>query len=303
MQVSVIIPTYNREHFLKKTIESILKQTFKDFELIIVDNYSTDNTEKIIGSYDDKRIRYFKHQNNGIIAVNRNFAIKHAKGELIAFCDDDDLWLPEKLEQQVIAFEQDHELGLVCTNGFSFDEKRIRKQFQKTKDHYITFNELLIDNTVACCSVMVRRKILDDIGVFDESRELLTAEDYHLWLRIAKQHKVKYLGTPLVKYRVHAGTFQSTFLSGVKPLEVMRIVYKRLFDAKIIDSTIYKNLCERINHRIYILKIGQGDQSVSIEKILETKMNIFGKSKVILVYLLSRLKILKPTIRIVRKFQ
>ena len=103
MKVSVIIPTFNREHLLKETMEYILNQTFKDFELIIVDNYSSDNTENAVKSYNDKRIRYFKNQNNGVIAVNRNFGIKKARGEFITFCDDDDLWLPQKLEKQLLS--------------------------------------------------------------------------------------------------------------------------------------------------------------------------------------------------------
>ena len=92
MKVSVVVTTYNRAHIVTEAIESILNQTFGDFELIIVDNYSNDNTEEVIKSYKDERIKYFKNRNNGIIAVNRNYGISKAQGEYIAFCDDDDLW-------------------------------------------------------------------------------------------------------------------------------------------------------------------------------------------------------------------
>ena len=106
MKVSVIVPTYNRAHLLKKTIESILSQTYTDLELIVVSNYSTDNTDDMVKSYKDDRIKYFKNQNNGIIAVNRNFGIRKSTGEYIAFCDDDDTWLPNKLERQVNFFNK-----------------------------------------------------------------------------------------------------------------------------------------------------------------------------------------------------
>jgi len=277
---------------LGETIDSILNQTFKDFELIVVDNYSTDNTEEVVRSYNDKRIRYFKNKNNGLLAVNRNFAIKKSKGDYIAVCDDDDLWMPGKLEKQLAEFEKDKEIGLVCTNGFSFDESGERGGLGKSRNEYFSFEKLLIDNTIACCSVMIKRNILDDVGWFDESQDITTGEDYELWLRIAKKYKIRYISTLLAKYRVHAGALHSTYLYGIKPSEVTKKVYEKLLEKQIIDVELYKRLCDGLNHRILTIKLIDGDKTINVEKILKTRMTTWEKSKVMVIYFLHRTKIL-----------
>lgn len=106
MQVSVIMPAYDGERFIKESIESILAQTFKDFELVVVDDGSTDSTLEIVKSFDDERIKYFHKENSGNQAIPRNYGIKKAQGEFIAFCDQDDLWYPEKLEKQMAVIIQ-----------------------------------------------------------------------------------------------------------------------------------------------------------------------------------------------------
>lgn len=182
MTVSVIIPTFNRAHLLAETIDSILKQTFGDFELIVVDNCSSDNTEGVVKAHTDKRIRYFIHQNNGVIAVNRNYGISKAHGQYIAFCDDDDLWMPEKLERQLQEFQKDEHLGLVCSNVINIDRHSnyVGMSGIKSRDKNFTFEGLLQNNSIACSSVLVKMEVLDDVGIMDESPELFTTEDYEL---------------------------------------------------------------------------------------------------------------------------
>ena len=104
--VSILVITYNRKVFLHETIESILNQTYKNFELIIVDNFSNYDFLSHLNSFKDDRIKPFQNKNNGVIAVNRNFGLTKAQGEYIAICDDDDLWIPQKLEKQVNGFKQ-----------------------------------------------------------------------------------------------------------------------------------------------------------------------------------------------------
>lgn len=300
MKVSVIVPTYNRADLLRETIDSILNQTFKDFELIIVDNYSTDDTEKVIKSYKDKRIRYFKNHNNGIVAVNRNFAIKKSKGEYIALCDDDDLWLPQKLEKQLLEFEKGEQIGLVCTNGFSFDETGEHRKMLKSMSGYFSFEDLLINNTIICPSVMVKKSVLEDVGIFDESREIFTGEDYELWLRIAKKYKIRYLGTPLVKYRTHAGALNKTYLDGDKILKVSKEIYKKLLDKEIIDIELYERLMERLDYKNLVLKLVNNDDAMNLETILKTKMSAFEKYRLAIMYFLFRAGIL-DTLRHIRR--
>ena len=207
MRVSVIVLTYNRADMVKEAINSILSQTFEDFELIVVDNESTDNTEEVIKSYADERIRYFKHRNNGLIAVNRNYGIGKAQGEYIAFCDDDDLWMPEKLEKQAKLLDSDKELGLVYSACYSIDENGNSKgdtNLSTSKPlRGNVFDKLFQNNFIPMLTVMVRREVLSKVGEFDP--KYIIALDHDLWLRIAEHYPIDFIAEPLAKYRIHGG--------------------------------------------------------------------------------------------------
>lgn len=252
-KVSVIVTTYNRAHLVRETIDSILGQTFKDFELIIVDNYSADNTDEVIKSYKDERIRYFKNQNNGIIAINRNYGIGKAQGEYIAFCDDDDLWFPEKLDKQAQEMGGDSQLGLVCNNEIGFDSRGDHGLMIKTKirESDLTFEALVYKSFISSSTAMVRKSILDDVGILDESPEIITAEDYELWLRIAKKYRVKYLDLPLGKYRTHPGAYRKGPVAG---LERNMLVYKKLLDKGILSIELYQKRINKLNKELMLIK-------------------------------------------------
>src|SRR4030043_97742 len=205
MKVSVIIPTYNRAQTLAEAIDSVLSQTFKDFELIVVDNYSTDATESVVNAYTDRRIRYFKNQNNGLVSINRNFGIEKSHGEYIAFLDDDDLWLPEKIARQVPLLDSNTELGLVYTDCYIIDVSgtaREKTYFASTKPiRGSVLSELLRNNSVPLSTVISKREVLDKVGVFNPAYRI--AQDYDLWLRIAQYYPIDFIEQPLVKYRLH----------------------------------------------------------------------------------------------------
>ena len=116
--VSVVMPTYNHAEFLSEAIESVLNQSYSQLELIVIDNFSEDDTKNIVKSFQDARIQYFKFANEGVIAASRNYGIKQAKGKYLAFIDSDDVWLKEKLSEQVDALEGDEEIGLGMFNFF-----------------------------------------------------------------------------------------------------------------------------------------------------------------------------------------
>ena len=241
MKVSVIVPTFNRAHMVTETIDSILNQTFNDFELIVVDNCSSDNTEAVIKAYTDERIRYFKHDNGGIVAVNRNYGMSQARGEYIAFCDDDDLWLPEKLEKQMLEFEKDRQVALVCTNAIIFDENGERGEFFKAgfPDSNFTFESLVWRSSVICSSVLVRKSVIDDVGMMDESPEIFSAEDYELWLRIARRYRIKYIDLSLIRYRTHTGGYKKR---SVAAIERNRAVYRKLLEKGILERGLFWRL-------------------------------------------------------------
>ena len=197
VQVSVIVTTFNRKLFLRETLNSNLNQTFKDFELIIVDNYSDYNFIAHINSFNDKRIRAVQNKNNGIIAVNRNYGIKKATGKYIAFCDDDDIWFPEKLEKQINCLT-DYNSDLVYSNiKLIFNNRDTTvTNYSKTE----TLNKLLLKNQITLSSVMVKncKKIQ-----FNEEKDLVAVEDYELWIRLKLLGlNFSFINEPLVGYRV-----------------------------------------------------------------------------------------------------
>lgn len=203
--VSIVIPTFNRKELLHETINSILNQTFTDFEIIIVDNMSTDGTKEYTDSIGDNRIRYFRNSNDGIIATNRNYGISKSKGKYIAFCDDDDLWDKDKLKHQLNTLTSDASCALCYTNALSFRGCKIITQMMIKRRYFNKHGyHLLRGNLIPCSSVVVKKEILLNMGGFDQARNIIGAEDYELWLRISSKYTLAYIDLPLIKYRIHS---------------------------------------------------------------------------------------------------
>ncbi|MCX7912746.1 MAG: glycosyltransferase, partial [Dehalococcoidales bacterium] len=238
VEVSVIVPTRNRAHLIGETIASILGQTFRDLELIIVDDFSEDDTERVVRSFADGRIRYFRNESGRLVAVNRNYGMMQAKGRYIAFCDDDDLWLPRKLEIQLEELARDDGLGLVCTNAIVFDSGGNRRLFHQKhlSPGDFSLGSLLRDNRVVCSSVVVRKSVIDELGMMNTAPALFTGEDYELWLRIARRYRIGYIDMPLVKYRLHAGSLQPRDTTALKR---RREIYRFLRTCGFISQSLY----------------------------------------------------------------
>ena len=200
---SVIIPCYNSERFIRETLNSVLTQTYTDFEIIIVDDGSVDDTRSIIESFDDSRIQYHFQSNRGLSAT-RNRLIELAKGELIAFLDHDDIWISNKLEQQIKCFNQSPEVMLVYTNGKTVDDAgNIYGNYISSTELHSgqVFGELLARNFIILSSTILKKSVLNEIGMFDESFHV--AEEYDLFLRLAHSHAIDYVDEPLTLYRIH----------------------------------------------------------------------------------------------------
>ena len=207
-KVSVVIPTYNRSKLLKKAIKSVLDQTFKDFEVLVVDNASQDDTKEMIASLKDPRIKVCGIQNHGVIARSRNHGMRNAAGEYIAFLDDDDLWLPDKLEKQVSYLETHPEYHLVYTPVWTTDENDVRKELleiRRSPAEGDLFYELVRGNYIAQTTVLMRRGLLSEIGSFNEDPAYRSIEDYEYWLRVSLKRGIGFIGEPLALYRVHSG--------------------------------------------------------------------------------------------------
>jgi glycosyltransferase involved in cell wall biosynthesis len=205
--VSIILPTYNRAKMLKCAVKSILKQHYKDWELIIVDNHSIDETEMIINQFNDDRIRLFKIQNGGSIGKSRNLGIRNAKGEWIAFIDSDDWWLPDKLTVCAEKFYDQvdliyHDL-LISDNGRILLWKKIRGKVLKSP---IIIDLLIKGNVIANSSVIVRRSIFEKVGLISEDMNINPSVDLNTWLKIASAtENFKYIPQALGGYLIHPG--------------------------------------------------------------------------------------------------
>lgn len=204
-KVSVVIPTYNRAKLVTQAIDSVLAQTYEDFEIIVVDDGSTDNTCEALEPYiREKKIRYIYQENLGEPGA-RNTGIRVAEGEYIAFLDSDDLWLPTKLAVQMDVFEKGHSAAVVFSAASEFDDRgneNVRESSKLLRSGYI-YKDLILRKRSRCTSsALVRRKHLMVVGLFDESLTE-TGADWDLFLRLARNYKVLYVSDCLVKRRVH----------------------------------------------------------------------------------------------------
>ena len=191
--VSIIIPTYNRYKLAKRAIHSILNQTYKEYEIIVVDDGSSDDTKSLKDEFD---IKYIYQSNCGVSSA-RNKGVKTAKGEWIAFLDSDDEWMEDKLQKQMEFFGRNPSVKFCHT-----EEKWIRegrevkypKRLQKPSGW--CFYDNLQTCKIAPSSVVLHKSILDDVGLFDESKKV--CEDYDLWLRISKKYEIGLIKEKLI---------------------------------------------------------------------------------------------------------
>lgn len=185
---SIIIPTYNRADKVCRALKSVVNQSFTDFEILVMDDGSTDNTSEMVESFSDLRIKYEWGKNFGGPAVPRNRGLRLAQGKYIAFLDSDDWWMPKKLEESLKFLEQGfdlvyHDLFLVTKAGQKLFLRKTRSRILQPS----IFNDLLkYGNGLFNSSVVVKREKLDEIGGLSEDPNLITAEDFDLWLRLAK---------------------------------------------------------------------------------------------------------------------
>jgi len=207
MKVSVIIPTYNRDAVLKRAIKSVLSQTFQDFELIIVDDGSTDETKEVVNSFRSGKIKYFYQKNSGGAAKPKNTGIKMAQGEHIAILDSDDEWLPEKLEKQIGFFEEHPEISVLACN-FLINGKKEYK-IPKYKN---LFKRMLVTDDMGPGSIMIyQREVFDKVGLFDEN--LRSGQDKEMRIRLAREYKFGFIDECLVNYHLGHNNISSSGLS------------------------------------------------------------------------------------------
>lgn len=257
--VSVIMPTYNRVGLIKESVGAVLAQTFTDFELIIVDNMSEDGTREYVAGIGDGRVRYFRNDNKGIIAISRNLGIRNSTGRYVAFCDDDDIWLPDKLEVQTAFMDENKDVGLSFGYAVDFGSGPTVGflRFPRNETDMIRgYHELFLGNRVATLTVMVQRTCLDDVGLFDEGQAFKNIEDYDLWLRVARKFKLASVGRVIGKYRVHPQAASADEVAEKNKL--FKLIEKHRANGWIGDKEA-RMLESRLNFTIGSSQLARGD--------------------------------------------
>lgn len=249
--VSVVAPVYNGAKYLRAALNSALGQTYPALEVIAVDDGSTDASPDILAAY-GSRLRVIRQANAGVSAA-RNAGIRASRGEFLAFLDQDDWWLSDKIEKQVALFQTDRRLGLVHTGILQYSENVgafVDPVFPTHLSQHLQgdcYQQLLLENAVYNSSVMIRKSALDDSGLFNLEMTGNTVQDYDLWLRIARHHSFGYIAEALAVLRLHGeqGTWDRRAMLGdelslvermVGPQEIRQSAPLRARLARILDE-------------------------------------------------------------------
>lgn len=235
--ISVIVPAYNAERTILKTIESVQKQTFSDFELIVINDGSTDQTLELIGNLKDPRIKTFSYSNGGLPTA-RNRGMSHATGDFITFLDADDLWTPDKLQLQLAALQQHPEAGVAYSWSYFMDEQG--DFFHTGKPVFFegnVYTNLLVSNFLESGSnPMIRKQAIESVGKFDPT--LGSCEDWDFWLRLAARWPFVVVPQPQILYRQSLSSMSSK-------MEVMEkyslIVIEKAFQSAPPELQFLKN--------------------------------------------------------------
>jgi glycosyltransferase involved in cell wall biosynthesis len=240
LRVSVVIPTYNRANLISEAIQSILDQTFQDYEIIIVDDGSTDNTKEIVQNFKNSRLRYICQRNSGV-SVAQNTGTKLASGEYIAFLGSDDMLMRDALKKAVDILDAHPEVAFSYGQAYHMDEYgRILSLFTPTCKHSCIrdgrdeIKELMFCTHISAATI--RRSCFDEIGGFNPAFGV--SEDLEMWIRLAKKWPVAYIAEPLIKYRVHANSIMRRI--NVHELERnKKLVLEVIFNDKNIGPLFY----------------------------------------------------------------
>lgn len=249
--VSVIIPAYNHELYIEEALQSVINQTYKNIELIVINDGSTDGTAEIIEKFikinQDKNIRFVNKQNEGVCKT-MNMGLAMSMGDYIALLASDDKWIENKIELQIAFMENNKNIGLVCSDAyltkFNMDTNLKYSDYKVGMDQYFkrgiqncNMHEVLLARPfIASITVMLRRKTFNEVGFFDEK---LRGEDTDMWLRVARKYPIGYINQPLVYYRMH-GTNVSNNMSLI--IRGLFEIYKKHFSEEPLRNAPFKKI-------------------------------------------------------------
>lgn len=277
--VSVVIPAYNDEKYIEETIQSVLLQTYKNIEIIVVDDGSSDSTAELVRQL-GSNIKLLQVKNGGP-AKARNAGIKTSSGEYIAFLDADDVWFPEKIEYQLDMFKEN--TGLVYTGRLWIDSSGNPLKDQPVQNNFPSgqiFDAMLSANYMVTSSVILRRDVIDKIGMFDESDTFLNCQDYQYWLRICSEFEAEGSSKKLIKYRVHDSNRHKNYVRRLKGMIGCLDTAYRL--NPLFDSIIKERKFQLYSsYAITFFSLGEyrhaRDSLLAAKKLKTLKLNQIGK--------------------------
>ncbi|MEW9798981.1 glycosyltransferase family 2 protein [Alteromonas sp. CYL-A6] len=207
--VSIIVPVYNGAQYIRKTVATLISQTYPSFEVLLINDGSSDDSAAVLDqlAHAHPEIRVF-HKENGGVANARNFGLEQASGEFIAFCDQDDLWYDTKLEKQVPLFANP-DVGLVYCGAearYELYNKTSKPGFTNKKRGHV-FADMVMQNMLTCCTAVVRKSSVEQVGGFDDDRALMGVDDWHLWIKLSACFEVDFVPEHLAIHVFHGDNY------------------------------------------------------------------------------------------------
>ena len=277
--VSIIINCYNGEKYLTHTLESILNQTYKNWEIVFWDNQSTDSSSKIFNSYKDSRFKYFYANEHTTLGTARNFAAEKSKGDFITFLDSDDFWDKNKLELQMSYFKN-LEVGVVYSNLWILKKDKKKKLYMKRKlPRGNIYNELIKNYCVGILTAVIRKKFYLKVEKkFDERFTIIG--DFDFFLRLSKLCFFESVQEPLAYYRLHGGNLST--VKKEKEIEEYEIWFK---ENKVnLSVTDVQNLQKNIDNRKFVNSKIDGRYKECLNMLINSKTNIFTIKNLIIFF-------------------
>jgi len=253
--VSVIIPTFNHAHFLRRALQSVIDQTYLHWEALVIDNHSQDNTDEVVTSVGDPRIRLLKIYNHGIIGASRNLGMREAKGEWLAFLDSDDCWYPGKLQIVMAAIAADSAYDVLSNDELMVDMKTGAKQVLRYGPYEDQFYQVLLveGNRLSPSATVIRRDFIARHQLaFDENQDYVTVEDYGFWLEVARAGaRFKFIHDVQGEYVIHEANSSGKLSRHWKNLETL--LHHHVFNIQQFEASPDK-LWKRVMSRV---RLGQ----------------------------------------------
>lgn len=269
-RISVVVPTFNQARFLGEALRSVCDQTVPDWEVLVINNHSEDETEDVVRSIEDRRIALTNFHNRGVIAASRNVGISKARGEWVAFLDSDDSWLPNYLERCMALADEADVIGVTIAME---RDGEVQKILRAGPAHRATFRYLLYNGPCLTPSgTIVRRELLEKVGGFSEDPAFATGEDHDLWLKLAAQGaRFQFVDDPLVRYRLHdSNSSRKVAQHMAAGLAILEAHFAKLDDKTLVDHVLYRRC-----RALYFYGAGRAFQRMGVPA---SALPLFGRS-------------------------